>query len=88
MGEEAKSSDVKFFSAEMIIRRSGFRRLATPCDFAFNTNISDEIVKCVDVSTFMKPTKVQVHTYWNCLRSWIELEADVVESSIFFLQIE
>ncbi len=49
MGEEAKSSDVKFFSAEMIIRRSGFRRLATPCDFAFNTNISDEIVKCVDI---------------------------------------
>ena len=85
MGEEAKSSVVKFFPAEMILRRSGFRRLATPCDFAFNTNISDEIVKC-DVSTFMKPTKV--HTYWNCLRSSIELEADVVESSIFFLQIE
>ena len=49
MGEEAKSSEVKFFSAEMIIRRSGFRRLASPCDFAFNTNISDEIVKCVDI---------------------------------------
>ena len=45
MGEEAKSSVVKFFPAEMILRRSGFRRLATPCDFAFNTNISDEIVK-------------------------------------------
>ena len=43
MGEEAKSSDVKFFSAEMILRRNEFRRLATPCYFVFNTNISDKI---------------------------------------------
>ena len=49
MGEEAKSSDVKIFPAEMILRRNEFRRLANPCDFAFNTNISDEIVKCVDI---------------------------------------
>ncbi len=49
MGEEAKSSDVKFFSAEMILRRNELRRLANPCYFAFNTNISDKIVKCVDI---------------------------------------
>ena len=52
MREEAKSSDVKIFSAtcpEMILRRSGFRRRYPTCDFAFNTNISDEIVKCVDI---------------------------------------
>jgi hypothetical protein len=60
MGEEAKSSDVKFFSAEMILRRNGFRRLATPCDFAFNTNISDKIVKCVDMSTFTKLTILEL----------------------------
>ena len=83
MGEEAKSSDVKFFSAEMILRRNELRRLANPCDFAFNTNISDKIVKCVDIyETDQGPHILE------CLRSSIELEAGVVESSIFFLQIE